>query len=175
MKQNQIETQNTRNSSSHLESDPKLKELAERAATFTTDEDQKNEFMSAPELQLTEFQYTALIKTLDLMENGKISEKEYINDKRFNMSVWAQDKTCGTVCCIGGTASLLAGEEYNYNAGLRTIFHSKETGLFTGSMDLMNLFYYWGQVPVTVPRAAQQLREYLKTGKCPHNWAIKGK
>jgi hypothetical protein len=155
-----------------LEPDPTLKALADKAKALTTDK-----FLSAEELSLTERQRKALIDTLELMETRGIDNNKYINGKRFNMSHWITNYNgknraeCGSICCIGGTASLLAGKrikgEYE-----DSIFHD-EAGNITVSTALANLFFNWGSGPVTVDRAAKELRNYLETANCPSNWAKK--
>jgi hypothetical protein len=148
-----------------LQPDNKLKELAEKASAFNIDQ-----FLSAKVLELTEHQRTALIDTLDLMESGGIDHENIIDGKRFTMIEWVlSTHDCGTVCCIGGTASLLAGGPYIF-PGLKSIFHD-ENGEFTGNAQLNNLFYKWGGGNVTVERAAKQLRHYLETDTCSSDWA----
>lgn len=151
-----------------LESDPALKELAERAKSLKLDI-----FLSAEELKLTERQRTALIKTLKLMESGGIRHDKVIDGKRFNMKEWINEGWgCGTICCIGGTASLLDGGPYDSADDMYpSIFHNKRG--FTGTPALKRLFYEWGNRSPTAKRAGLQLRYYLKTGKCPIDWADK--
>lgn len=153
-----------------LQPDQALKELANRAKMLQADP-----FLSAEGLKLTERQRIALIKTLDLMEAHGIDNFKVIDGKRFNMNEWMNGThSCSTVCCIGGTASLLDGGPYESESGTGysvSIFHSKRG--FTGSRALKRLFYDWGGGSPTVERAALQLRYYLKTGKCPIDWADK--
>lgn len=147
-----------------LQSDSALKELSEEAATFKADE-----FLNAQKLELTERQYVALIKTLELLESGGIRHDKFIDGKRFDMSHWIGNHYyCGTVCCIGGTATLLDGGKTTCNS----IFHD-DKGIFTSGYNLYTLFYGWGNVDVSEKRAAQQLRYYLETGACPADWAKK--
>lgn len=127
----------------------------------------KDKFLTAEELKLTERQHIALIKTLALMESGGINHEHMIDDRLFAMNCWADKHSCGTICCIGGTASLLDGGPYE--SVIKSIFHDSKG--FTGTPDLYRLFYDWNFHKETpVKRAAKQLRTYLESGKCPNQW-----
>ena|SRR5882672_517956 len=120
-------------------------------------------FLSAEALSLFEKQRDALIKTLNYMELGLINEDEYNQDGlRFYMGEWLTKRDCGTAGCIGGTAIMLANDE--------ELFSDYPTTYRMTPPALDNLFFSWGNVHVTVPIAAKQLRKYLTTGKCPRQW-----
>lgn len=123
-------------------------------------------FLSADDLELSERQRDALIKTLVLLETGKLTHvhandisigfelDDYTNYKfsgYFNMAVWHEHYNCGTVACIGGTAEMIGQVEFNpgISAALRELFYPRR------HVALAN---------VTVKQAAQALRNYLTTG-----------
>lgn len=128
-------------------------------------------FMTADALGLTVEQHTALIKTLALMDSGKLTHvlaedggswgTEFSGG--FNMDVWATYSDCGTVACIGGTAELISGRPVHELFGLnhwklptqlRELFYP---GLVCNNED----FDY---KKITVAQAAVALRSYLTTG-----------
>ena len=138
-------------------------------------------FLSAAQLGMTEKQRKYLVLTLELLESGKVIDNEYSkielgNDSiqyKFDIKHWWHDlndsklpwwrlffppvtKTAIVICCIGGTACMLANDE--------DLFLSKL------SDNLDNLFYGFGKVPVKVIDAATQLRKFLETGKCELDW-----
>src|SRR5258708_1037630 len=85
-------------------------------------------FLSADELQITEAQKDALIKTLVLMETGKLTYVEigdgFYQDTgtftgQFNMLHWNSAHDCGTVACIGGTAEMIGGVSFTETLGNR--------------------------------------------------------
>lgn len=155
MKQKQTEAPESGASFNITETDSALTDLAERAKALLS----QDSFLSYRKLRIRKRQRTALIKTLKLMEAKGISHKKFIDGRIFDMNHWNDPyvHTCGTTCCIGGTASLLAGDD----------------GLFDSynSISLENLFYEWGGDDVSVKRAAKQLRFFLETGECARNWA----
>jgi hypothetical protein len=181
MKQKQTET--ITESTKAFQADPALKELAQQAAEKASAL-KVDKFLSAEQLKLTDRQRTALIKTLNLMETHGIDHEKHINGPtltgswRFDMREWVSPEStlkneCGTVCCIGGTASLLDGGPYASSI-TNSIFHD-QWGKLTGDQNLANLFYRWSKrgKKVTVDCASQQLRKYLETGMCPWDWADK--
>lgn len=125
-------------------------------------------FKSPEELGLSLKERDALIKTLLLMEagkvihvkgdfttNGKLQEGEY----GFRMSNWRDQYECGTVACIGGTAELLGGMP-------RTSLGVKAMNMHHfGKSELYNLFYRWGGSNPSPKEAAKVLRGYLTTGR----------
>lgn len=124
-------------------------------------------FKSPKELGLTLKERDALIKTLLLMEAGKMVHIKDVGDNTvqsgeygFSMREWHMQHFCGTVCCIGGTAELLGGLPTHSLA-------IKSTGMASvgDNLDLYNLFYRWGGGSPSPERAAQVLRGYLTTGK----------
>lgn len=140
-------------------------------------------FMTAEALGITEKQRDALIKTLALMDSGKLShttsygayhpqEHGFPGPRaftgHFNMSEWGYRSDCGTVACIGGTAELLAGER---------LFSPPNTLIRTHLPPLLQDLFYpaartlldsWDEI--TVEQAAMALRSYLTVGH-PH-WEL---
>lgn len=128
-------------------------------------------FKSPADLGLTDAQHAALCKTLVLMETGKLEyaplnedigciQREFTG--HFNMATWNVKHSCGTVCCIGGTAELIGNLVYGslHEHSLK-LLKAQERGLY-------HLFHgYWGNkslADITVPEAAQALRNYLTYG-----------
>jgi hypothetical protein len=160
-----------------FESDPKLKKLAEKASAFTivrVNKPKRNRFKSAKDLLLNKEQRDALIKTLKLMEAGKV---KHVTEKRmdsatepikadylFNMNEWCNYYDCGTVACLGGTAELVAGSQ---------IFMETQIFRERGSLNLNeihNLFYGFPNYDPTTKQAAKVLRHYLETGTA--DWSV---
>src|SRR5688572_22689470 len=125
-------------------------------------------FMTAKDLQISEATRDALIKTLALMDSGGLVHKNIdrlgIGTRRdlsfdglFNMGVWGvKYPTCGTVCCIRGTAQLISGQEIGedeWTYEMSDLFLAIETDALES---------------ITVEQAAMALRSYLTTGK--PNW-----
>lgn len=138
-------------------------------------------FKTAKELGISQQAIEALQKVLVLFETEKvryIPEDEYQlrgypdmpyavdssnpNSAKilFNMSSWSSPRDCGTVCCIGGTAALISGIDFN------ALVHSRN-GISKEIQSLYRLFYpdCSGYDDVTVDQAAQALRNYLTTGE----------
>lgn len=130
-------------------------------------------FMSAADLGITEPQKDALIKTLVLMETGKLEHSKAFDFDRFdevlprftgefNMRYWAAPGTnCGTIACIGGTAELIGDVDFSYQ----------------GNRDLLSLFQpqtvsidRWGDI--TPAQAARALRSFLQTGDAKWSEAV---
>ena len=137
------------------------------------------EFKSAKELGLEQAEYEGLVRTLTLMEAGKIQhyqdrQQEFnINPLHqmgnsnlpiFSMTVWRETHLCGTVCCIGGTAEVLGGLGWGE-------LSTKSKGLLeNGNHALYRLFYDYpatasGGYGPTVAQSARALRGYLTTGR----------
>jgi hypothetical protein len=140
-------------------------------------------FKSADELEITEPEKEALIKTLVLLETGELRhvadpddlpkawtpfrERKFTGD--FNMIDWNYAHTCGTCCCIGGTAELVGGLEV----------HGSFNGADEDGTKLHELFYpepssipgrsYRG---ITPAQAATALRSYLTTGDARWDLAV---
>lgn len=119
-------------------------------------------FKSACDLKLSEKQRDALIKTLVLMETGKLVHTDargllWLCKKgrkftgHFNMERWNEYVPgCGTVACIGGTAELIGDFKF-YATEI-----SEELGdLFSPAFSMAG---------ITVEQAASALRNYLTTG-----------
>lgn len=119
-------------------------------------------FKPAAELDISEAQREALVKTLVLLETGKLTH--YTIDFRpyniksgqvftghFNMATWNLVRDCGTVCCIGGTAELIGNVSFD-----------------DVSEELNNLFYPEVETSlkqITPTQAAIALRNYLTCGE----------
>lgn len=130
-------------------------------------------FKSAADLEITEPQKEALMKTLVLLETGRL---EYVKDGikfyqaipdgapftgHFNMAVWRQEHPCGTVACIGGTAELVGGvtfDDYEDNNGLLNLFNPEGDNS------------RW--LEITGAQAATALRSYLTTGDARWDLAV---
>lgn len=122
-------------------------------------------FMTAGDLEISEVEHEALIKTLNFFERGEakhigVCDVEYgWKPNSFNMSDWE----CGTTRCILGWARTFAG-------GLD---RSRADNPFDDllPMDLYFLCYpheiSCGYDDITVEQAAAALRNYLTLGK-PH-------
>lgn len=115
-------------------------------------------FKTAAELRIPEDQYAALIKTLELMEAGKIVHVEDYSSfdaveeftGHFNMDVWIGKADCGTVACIGGTAELVGKVQFID---------------FKIPPELYTLFYEYGGDDPSVADGAKALRNYLTGGE----------
>jgi hypothetical protein len=134
-------------------------------------------FKSAADLGITEPQRDALCKTLVLLETGKLkheagrchtlstSEEHRKFSGRFNMSEWAAEHDCGTVCCIGGTAELVGNTsfgmwEFGSNEQLKRLF-APPRPIRCGD---------WTKI--TPSQAATALRSYLTTGDAKWHEAV---
>lgn len=134
-------------------------------------------FKSATDLEITEQQRLALIKTLVLLETGKLTHKKKPDDNEmlhfgfdfkdghpvltghFNMDLWTVTyRNCGTIACIGGTAEIIGGPgvgfvEDQLPENLQRLFYP-----FTSKFRFRD---------ITTAQAATALRSYLTTGN-PH-------
>lgn len=132
-------------------------------------------FMSADDLGIEDKEKDALIKTLVMLETGKL---EYvpafllhdITIKRqsgfcnmFNMGWWDIGYSCGSVCCIGGTAELI-GELETYSLSDRASHNQQLYELFFPKNDLYR---------ITTAQAARALRSYLTIGEAKWDEAVK--
>lgn len=129
-------------------------------------------FKSAADLGIAEAQKDALMKTLVLLETGKMRHAESspipATQKKFsgqfNMANWTGVNECGTICCIGGTASIVGNVDFNHNGQLPPA--------------LENLFYVHPRPPgcdwhdITPSQAATALRSYLTTGDARWDLAV---
>lgn len=139
-------------------------------------------FKSATDLGITEPQKEALMKTLVLLETGKLEHvpdpddlptaRRYVPfDQRkftgqFNMVDWNFAHSCGTCCCIGGTAELVGGLEVHggfdadtEGTALHDLFYPRNIGLRTYR-------------EITTSQAATALRSYLTTGDAKWDEAV---
>lgn len=134
-------------------------------------------FKPASDLDLSEPQLSALIKTLVLLETGKLKHVPDAEGSEwptaplgftghFNMDQWCLEHRCGTVACIGGTAELVGRLEVSE-------FDTKAHR----NRPLHNLFYpstvegNWGAI--TPAQAAIALRSYLTTGDSRWDLAVR--
>jgi hypothetical protein len=129
-------------------------------------------FKSAADLGITEPQKEALIKTLVLLETGRLEHSKAFNfdyeeepdavfSGKFNMRYWTEDSQCGTIACIGGTAELISGVKfpYSHHDGLRNLF--QPSAVRVGN---------WADI--TPAQAATALRSYLTTGDARWDLAV---
>lgn len=135
-------------------------------------------FKSAANLGITEPQKEALMKTLVLLETGKLAHwnaheenEKWVGWKdrkfsgHFNMRAWSHPHDCGTACCIGGTAEFIGSlEPYSLD----------DTA--NGNDELYGLFYPQGLKrdygEITPAQAATALRSYLTTGDARWDLAV---
>lgn len=133
-------------------------------------------FQSAADLGITEPQRDALMKTLVLLETGKLTYaymdiNEFDStihpkfDGLFNMGTWVTfSHKCGTIACIGGTAELIGNVSFgeashgNLPTKLRQLFYA--TGAAGSWRD------------ITPAQAATALRSYLATGDAKWHEAV---
>lgn len=122
-------------------------------------------FKTAAELDLTAHEHDALIKTLALLDTGKLIHVPEIVwggsafesfTGHFNMNEWHAYAECGTVCCIGGTAERLSAGKVNFDeergSPLYELFYAERR---PRGMSLKD---------ITVPQAGMALRSYLTIG-----------
>lgn len=138
--------------------DPSLKEASAKADKVL--ESLKDQFKPASELGLNDLQYEGLIKVLDYLENTEVVHNkpiEEIEGMTFNMRVWRMPHSCGSVCCIGGSADALMG---TYPTDM-TLYPQYEL-----PRECKRLFFDSpGMGDDTTPKqAAVALRGYLETG-----------
>lgn len=133
-------------------------------------------FKSAADLEITEPQKEALMKTLVLLETGKLEHvKNYERrglgsnefTSHFNMMSWGTKTECGTVHCIGGTAEAITGD--------RTLFDNWSVDaphglrwLFAPDQDYIGRRWH----NITTAQAATALRSYLTTGDARWDLAV---
>jgi hypothetical protein len=120
-------------------------------------------FKTATDLGITENELSALITVLGMLERGELKHvidydlrKNQIGPLtgHFNMLEWNVSASCGTVCCIGGTAELIMGREFeNEPPELHKLFFPNINSTYRN---------------ITVEQAAIALRSYLTTGNS--NW-----
>lgn len=125
-------------------------------------------FKLAADLGISEPQREALMKTLVLLETGKLTYAPHSPKMvprtapytgHFNMSGWAREGECGTVRCIGGTASIIGAVHFEVPR----------------PQALENLFYPPAPIlidKITVDQAATALRSYLTTGDAKWHEAV---
>lgn len=124
-------------------------------------------FKTAADLKITDRQKDALIKTLVLLETGKLVQwptknfpyKKSLSDDffgYFNMNEWSCKYQCGTVACIGGTAERV-GNLVNHELRRASAYNNPLHQLFYPP----TLTYF---DIITLDQAAVALRSYLTTG-----------
>lgn len=138
------------------------------------------EFKSAGYLGLTQKEWEALIITLMKLEAGQLdyvsrdalrSSRETPDTKHpFNMSIWNLPHTCGTVCCIGGSAEVLGGLS---EGSLKNKASRLGTSTFGMKDALWRLFYHYPGEQTTPQEAGRALRGYLTTGQTDWGAATK--
>ena len=133
-------------------------------------------FKTPADLEITEVEFEAFVKTLGVIERGEIrhvwtkddlftegNDFEYVAkkfDALFNMDNVYTRADCGTAACIAGTCDLLFKTRFAPTGNLRSNL----------SEPLMNLFcpndVNWNCWPsITVEQAAIALRNYLTYGE----------
>jgi hypothetical protein len=138
-------------------------------------------FMTATDLGITEPHKDALIKTLVLLETGKLVHSESKTGKlvhsesslkpsyspkftgHFNMASWCAEGSCGTVCCIGGTAEIISGTSFK----LRNLPEKLDELFFIRPRP-----HGCDWHDVTPEQAATALRSYLTTGDARWDLAV---
>ncbi|MBR1122148.1 hypothetical protein JQ628_11535 [Bradyrhizobium lablabi] len=128
-------------------------------------------FKTAEDLDITEPQKDALIKTLVLLETGKLvhdrghfqaAEREEMGTiNRFSMRLVFAKGDCGTVGCICGIAETLGGE------GIGTRYGHALDNLFCPPSKIVG---NWANI--TPAQAATALRSYLTTGDARWDLAV---
>lgn len=129
-------------------------------------------FLSAERLGLEQKHFDALVMTLHAMERGALVHKPVAAwdtaavdrskfNGLFNMAVWESGTRCGTVCCIGGSAEILAGLS-SCQLLLAADRNKKLEQLFYPNSVERNL------CDITVDQARDALANYLTTGDA--NW-----
>lgn len=137
-------------------------------------------FKSSAELGITEPQKEALMKTLVLLETGRLvhitgefSVKTIFSPHytgHFNMRAWSAESDCGTIRCIGGTAEAVGNVKFDiwsYGSG------ANESDPRRRLYDLFSPPFSnrkWGEI--TNEQAATALRSYLTTGDAKWHEAI---
>lgn len=131
-------------------------------------------FKTADDLGITDEQKDALIKTLVLLETGKLTHVSGSHayspyrsfSGQFNMNIWHATNHCGSIGCIGGTAEMVGNLHVD----------SMEIAAETNSA-LDSLFYphdvdlrLWPEI--TTAQAATALRAYLTTGDAQWKLAV---
>jgi hypothetical protein len=124
---------------------------------------------TASDLRISEEEKDALCKVLVLLETGKLRHVETFKlpppDRfippverkftgEFNMADWSYAHTCGTACCIGGTAEMVSGvffDDERMPDGLHDLFYPQNASVPYSK--------------ITTEQAAAALRSYLTTGE----------
>lgn len=131
---------------------------------------EEKEFLSAKELGINPKQRKALILVYREMKSGRLRKAEQninwsgvsfspLEGDMFNMATWSLELSCGTVCCMGGTAERLYG---------KIVFRDYHPGGIGAQInkELNDLFYPKPNIEkITVDQAMAALRGYLTTGK----------
>lgn len=130
----------------------------------------EGKFLDAETLGLTEKQRCGLVKTLAWLEAGKLDHE---NEKTagFDMGRWGG--SCGSVCCIGGTAEVLG--ETNFHISIADIGKEHVRLFYPGSTNdplsfLVRTNPGW---KASTSQAAVALRGYLETGRADWDAAMK--
>lgn len=131
-------------------------------------------FKSADELGISGDWWSALRKTLVLLETDKLEHRPDDDGRllftskftgHFNMNTWRNVSSCGTCACIGGTAEMVGDVSFGkYWSHLDTL-----------PPKLYQLFYPGGCIKykeVGPKQAARALRSYLTTGDARWDLAV---
>jgi hypothetical protein len=134
-------------------------------------------FKAADELGITEEQIEALIKTLVMLETGKLihntheSIRQYTRNEEdapftghFNMACWRYATPCGTAGCIGGTAEMIVGR------GVFDYYDDQEGGDALDRLFSPRGMKDWAKI--TPAQSAIALRSYLTTGDARWDLAL---
>lgn len=136
-------------------------------------------FKPAVELGLATPEHQALITVLGMMERKElrhVAVTRYlpsvpIVDRQpglFNMAHWSAETSCGTVCCIKGTAEIVLGRPF-YMRGLAREYYKPLWELFIPGWPLpltpQGKKYFDLKNSITVEQAAHALRNYLTLGR----------
>lgn len=129
-------------------------------------------FKAAADLGITEPQKEALMKTLVLLETGKLAHVPASSESdswptfsgHFNMCNWSGRYDCGTIGCIGGTAEMIGGVSFGPVYGF---INSALKNLFLPPMNMAT----WHSI--TPAQAATALRSYLTYGDAKWQEAVR--
>lgn len=128
-------------------------------------------FKTAADLGITEHQKEALMKTLVLLETGKlihVTEFKVLSihsesySGHFNIRAWSADSDCGTVRCIGGTAEAVGNVSFDGWADEQNALYDLFSPPYSNDQ--------WNEI--TQAQAAAALRSYLTTGDARWDLAV---
>ena len=134
----------------------------------------ESRFLSPEELSISAKEFLALCEVLKMLEQGRLEHSYVEHDEAptqvgFNMNIPAERDSCGTICCIGGWASVimqggLRDEKghYQFDGYTACLYVDRSLG------DLRDLYYPpigfdWDGI--TPAHASRALRNFLTTGR----------